>query len=134
MANPDLRSTLLRIQDRLSDKDRESLHFFLSDDVPRGIRDDPTLKGTLNLMQSLFDQGKITEQDFTLLINAFKQIGCIDAVKLLEGIRLFSFIYKLFEKNSRNLYNKTKIPISYDFFIIFQTKIIYISGEKTNNV
>jgi hypothetical protein len=85
-------------------------------------------------MQSLFDQGKITEQDFTLLINAFKQIGCIDAVKLLEGIRLFSFIYKLFEKNSRNLYNKTKIPISYDFFIIFQTKIIYISGEKTNNV
>jgi hypothetical protein len=113
MANYDLRSIILRIQYRLSDKDRESLHFFLSDDVPRRIRDDLTSNGTLNLMQSLFDQGKITEQDFTLLINAFKQIGCIDAVKLLEGIRPFSFIYKLFEKTVEIYITRQKYPYAH---------------------
>jgi DNA-binding MltR family transcriptional regulator len=40
-------------------------------------------------MQSLFDQDKINEKDFSLLIDAFKQIRCFDAVQLLKGF--FSF-------------------------------------------
>jgi len=36
-------------------------------------------------MDSLFDQDKINEQDFTFLIRAFEQIQCIDAVNLLKG-------------------------------------------------
>jgi hypothetical protein len=36
-------------------------------------------------MESLFDQDKINEGDFTFLINAFDEIRCTDAVKLLRG-------------------------------------------------
>ena len=80
-----LRSILLKLQDRLSDDDRRRLHFFLGDDVPRRIRDDPTLRGTLSLLESLFDQDKISAENFSFLINAFDEIQCLDAVKLLRG-------------------------------------------------
>ena len=85
MDNRRLRAIILKLQDRLSNDDRKRLHFYLGNDVPRRIRDDPTLSGTLNLMDSLFDQDKINEKDFTFLINAFDEIQCIDAVKLLRG-------------------------------------------------
>jgi len=81
-----LRGTILKLQDRLSNDDRIRLHFFLGNEVPRLIRDDSTLRGTLTLMESLFDQDKISEEDFAFLINAFDEIGCIDAVKILKGI------------------------------------------------
>jgi hypothetical protein len=80
-----LRAILLNLQDRLSDNDRKRLHFFLGNDVPRRIRDDPSLSGTLCLMESLFDQDKINDEDFTFLINAFDEIQCLDAVNLLRG-------------------------------------------------
>jgi hypothetical protein len=82
------RAIILKIQNRLSEDDRLRLHFFLGDDVPRIIRDDLSLRGTLKLMDSLIDQDKINEQDFTFLINAFDEIQCIDAAKLLKGITL----------------------------------------------
>jgi hypothetical protein len=94
MDNHHLRAIIIKLQDRLSDNDRKRLHFFLGNDVPRRIRDDPSLGGTLCLMESLFDQDKINEQDFTFLINAFDEIQCIDAVKLLRGKFYFS-IYML---------------------------------------
>jgi hypothetical protein len=87
MDNQEFRSILLKLQDRLSDNDRKRLHFFFGNDVPRRIRDDPSLGGTLSLMESLFDQDKINEQDFTILIKAFQEIQCIDAAKLLQRIR-----------------------------------------------
>ena len=80
-----LRAILLKLQDRLSNDDRKRLHFYLGHDVPRRIRDDPSLGGTLSLMESLFDQDKINEKDFTFLIDAFDEIQCLDAVKLLKG-------------------------------------------------
>ena len=85
MNQHDLRAILLKLENRLSDDDRKRFHFFLGHDVPRRIRDDPSLGGTLNLIESLFDQDKINEQDFTFLIHAFEQIKCMDAVKLLRG-------------------------------------------------
>ena len=85
MDNQQLRGILVKLETRLSDDDRERLHFFLGNDVPRKIRDDSSLRGTLRLMDSLFDQDKINEQDFTFLIRAFEQIQCIDAVSLLKG-------------------------------------------------
>ena len=93
-----LRAIILKLQDCLSDNDRQRLHFFLGKDVPRRIRDDPSLGGTLSLMESLFDQDKINEQDFTFLINAFDEIQCIDAVKLLRGdfLLLHSMLFFLF--------------------------------------
>ena len=63
MDNQEFRSILIKLQDRLSDNDRKRLHFFFGNDVPRRIRDDPSLSGTLSLMESLFDQDKISEQD-----------------------------------------------------------------------
>lgn len=92
MDNLRLRGTLVKLESRLSDNDRKRLHFFLGDNVPRRIRDDPSLGGTLSLMESLFDQDKINEQNFTFLINAFDEIQCIDAVKLLRGNFLFGII------------------------------------------
>ena len=96
MNNNQLRSIILKLEDRLSDNDRKRLHFFLGNDVPRRLRDDPSLNGSLSLMESLFDQDKINEQDFTFLINAFDQIQCIDAVKLLKGNSLFPINVSLF--------------------------------------
>jgi hypothetical protein len=99
MDNTHLRAIILKLQDRLSDNDRKRLHFFLGNDVPRRIRDDPSLSGTLSLMESLFDQDKISERDFSLLIDAFDQIQCTDAAKILKGIfflstyMLFCFVY-----------------------------------------
>ncbi|UJR17168.1 hypothetical protein I4U23_004064 [Adineta vaga] len=78
MDNSRLRAILLNLQDRLSNDDRKRLHFYLGNDVPRRIRDDPSLNGTLSLLDSLFDQDKINEEDFTYLINAFQQIQCIN--------------------------------------------------------
>ena len=80
-----LRGILLRLQDRLSDEDRRRLHFFLGDDIPRRVRDDPTLSGTLSLMESLFDHDQISGADFTLLIDAFDEIQCHDAARILRG-------------------------------------------------
>jgi hypothetical protein len=88
----DVRALILKLEENLSEKDRKRLHFFLGPDVPRRIRDDQSLSGTLNLMESLFDQDKINERDVTFLINAFDEIQCRDAVRLLRG-NLFLFIY-----------------------------------------
>jgi hypothetical protein len=89
MYSPELRSIILNLHHRLSDHDRQRLHFYLKNHVPRDIGDDSTLNGTLKLMDSLFDQAKISEQNFTFLINAFKQIQRLDAVQLLKGRHLF---------------------------------------------
>lgn len=86
MDNQQLRGIILKLQDYLSDSDRQRLHFFLGDEIPRSIRDDLTLNGTLKLMESLFDQDKINKQDVTLLINAFNAIQCVGAVKILNGM------------------------------------------------
>jgi hypothetical protein len=110
MDNHHLRSILLNLQYRLSDNDRERLHFYLKNDVPRTLGDDSTLNGTLRLMQSLFDQDKINEKDFSLLIDAFKQIRCFDAVNLLKGffcifLNFISFILIDVEHQRRMLLN-----------------------------
>jgi hypothetical protein len=89
MDNHHLCSILLNLQDRLSNDDRERLDLYLKNDVPRPIGDDLTLNETLKLIESFFDQDNINEKDFTLLIDAFKQIQCFDAVNLLQGFILF---------------------------------------------
>ncbi len=89
MDNHNLCSILLNLHDRLSNNDRGRLDLYLKNDVPKPVGDDSRLGGTLKLIQSLFDQDKINENDFTLLIDAFKQIQCFDAVNLLKGFILF---------------------------------------------
>ncbi|CAF2406824.1 unnamed protein product [Rotaria sp. Silwood2] len=84
----DFRALLLKLQDCLSDNDRRRLHFIFGDTIPRHLRDDPTLGGTLSLLESLFDQAIISEQDFDYLIRAFNEIHCHQAVKRLKEHQL----------------------------------------------
>ena len=93
-SNCRLREVLVKLHDRLSDADRRRLHFYLGDDVPRRIRDDPTSCGTLSLMESLIDQNKINEKDFTYLLHAFQVIGCHDLAQNLRGsFQLFASLH-----------------------------------------
>jgi len=82
----DFRALLIKLQDCLSDNDRRRLHFIVGDTIPRYLRDDPTLGGTLSLLESLFDRAIISEQDFDYLIQAFNEIHCYQGVKRLQGI------------------------------------------------
>ncbi|CAF4579726.1 unnamed protein product [Rotaria sp. Silwood1] len=84
MGSHHLRVILLNLVDHLSENDRERLRFYIGPDVPRIIRDDSSFAGILRLWESLFDQDKINEEDFTYLINALDEIHCRDAVKLLR--------------------------------------------------
>ncbi len=82
----DFRALLVKFEDCLSDSDQRRLHFLVRDMIPKKVRSDPTLGGTLDLLESLFDQGKINAQDFGYLIHAFREIGCPAAVKRLKGL------------------------------------------------
>ena len=79
------RVVLLDILDRLTANERKKLSFLLSDDIERQISDDPTIGGTLNVFQQLFDRGKISEENFSYLIEAFQAIKCQQAAKSLTS-------------------------------------------------
>ncbi len=100
----DFRALLLKLQDCLSDNDRRRLHFIVGDTIPRYLRDDPTLSGTLSLLESLFDQAKISDQDFDYLIYAFREIHFYEAVKRLQGLLIINihFYYYSYFRTSIN--------------------------------
>ncbi|CAF3498173.1 unnamed protein product [Rotaria socialis] len=80
----DFRASLLKTQELLSDTDRHRLHFLLGDDIPKYLRDDPSLTGTLRVLETLFDRSIINDQDCDYLIDAFSKIQCNDAAKRLQ--------------------------------------------------
>ena len=86
-----LRAIILKLQDYLSNNDRQRLHFFLGDNIRRQIRDDRTLNGTFKLMKTLVYQDKISEQNFTFFINAFETIQCFEAAKFLASMSAFDW-------------------------------------------
>jgi hypothetical protein len=113
MDNYHLRTTILKLLDRLSDHDRQRLHFLLANDVPRPIRDNASTSGTLYLMESLFDQDKLSEENFTILIDAFKGIKCIEGLKILKGMYISSLmIYRSF------YYTRVRKNLIYVFIVI----------------
>ncbi|CAM4832063.1 unnamed protein product [Rotaria magnacalcarata] len=85
----DFRTLFLKLQDYLSNDDRRRLHFILGDTIPRHLRDDPTLSGTLSLLESLCDQAKISEQDFNCLIHAFNEINCHKNILLIKSGNIY---------------------------------------------
>lgn len=80
-----LREVLLKIQELLSNEDRERLHFLLGNHVPKSYREDPSLGGTLRVLETLLDRGIINEEDCHYLIRALKNISCFEAAKKLLG-------------------------------------------------
>ncbi len=81
----DFREILIKILDGLSENDCKKLKFLLGKDITRQIQDDPSINGTLNLFQRLFDQQKISDQNFTYLIKAFEAVRCPAAAQRLRG-------------------------------------------------
>ena len=81
----DFRALLVKIQELLSDGDRQRLHFLFGEDVPRHLREDPSINGSLRVLESLLDKAIITEEDCDYLINAFKKINCDNAAQRLRG-------------------------------------------------
>jgi hypothetical protein len=121
----DFRGELLKIQDLLSDNNRHRLHFVLGEDVPRYLRDDLSLSGTLRLLDSLVEKAFISDEDCHYLIEAFNKIHCRDAVKRLQGLFFFFFFTTNYIERSlytfqsiNELGNKT-IKELYHFKIFF---------------
>ena len=67
------RAVLIDILDHLNAHERKKLSFLLADDIERRICDDPTIGGTLDIFQQLFDRGRISDDNFTDLIEAFQK-------------------------------------------------------------
>ncbi|CAF4720421.1 unnamed protein product [Rotaria socialis] len=99
----DFRTLLLKLQDYFSDDDRRRLHFILGDTMPRHLRDDPTLSGTLSLLESLFDQATISEQDLNYLIHALNEINCHKALKRLNEHKLVQYNRNRCETTTTNV-------------------------------
>ncbi|CAF1603375.1 unnamed protein product, partial [Didymodactylos carnosus] len=64
---------------QLSEEECRKLKFLLGKDIPRRIRDDPTIGGTLDLFEQLLERCKIPAKEFKYLIEAFEGIKCIVA-------------------------------------------------------
>ncbi|CAF4172965.1 unnamed protein product [Rotaria magnacalcarata] len=84
----EFRALLIEIFNQLSDNDRQSLHFVVGNRVPRNARDDCTPSGSLRLLDFLFDQTLITEQNYDYLIHVFERIKCYEAAKRLRQHKL----------------------------------------------
>ncbi|CAF1506583.1 unnamed protein product [Adineta ricciae] len=81
------RQVIIEVLDHLSSVERKKLSFLLHDDIERRICDDPTIGGALDSIQQLVDRGKISEEDFSYLIDAFQRIKCYQAVKSLKKLQ-----------------------------------------------
>lgn len=82
----EFRAFLTTLFNQLSDIDRQALHFSIGNKIPRKYREDYTPSGSLHLLDSLFDQNLINEENFDFLINIFEQINCSNISTQLKGL------------------------------------------------
>ena len=82
----EFRVLLIRLFNQLSDSDRRALHFSLGDESPRHYRDDCTSAVSLHLLDCLFDQDLINEENFHYLIDVFEEIYFI--VLIITTVKL----------------------------------------------
>ena len=137
----DFRALLLKVQDLLSNDDRHRLHFLLGEDVPRYLRDDLSLSGTLRLLDSLLDKTFISDRDCDYLIEAFKKIHCLDAARRLEGSFFLSFAAIYIERplhvfqSINKLGNKATIEVSHfkTFFYKIMKRRRFLLLVRNNN-
>jgi hypothetical protein len=72
----EFRALLVKLFNKLSDNDRQALHFSVGTKVSREIRDDRTSSGSLQLLDSLSDP---------YLIHVFEYIRCYYVSEQLKG-------------------------------------------------
>jgi len=86
----DCRVLLANIPHTLSDDERKLFSFVIGDIVSRVDRDNNTLGGILNIIESLFQQEIITEDNLDFLIKVFDAINVKTAVRRLKGLLMYS--------------------------------------------
>jgi hypothetical protein len=79
------RALLVELLNNLSETDRRALHFSLKDKIPGQYQDDCTPSGSVHILDALFNQNLINEENFDYLIDIFEQIECFSAAKQLKG-------------------------------------------------
>jgi len=85
----DCRVLLANIPKTLSDDERKLFGFVIGDIVSRVDREDTTLGGILNIIESLFQQEIITEDNLGFLIQVFDAINVKTAVRRLKGSLMY---------------------------------------------
>ncbi|UJR33255.1 hypothetical protein I4U23_020710 [Adineta vaga] len=125
----DCRKLLINLQSEISSEERTLLHFVIGTIVSRDDRDDITLHGTLNIIETLFQQENITENNLDFLIKAFDAINCHSAVRQLRD----SCLSRLQESNNKVVkhispslpprFYKSSLTISLFFMSIFMISI-----------
>ena len=86
MAQPlEFRGFLLRVQQLLTNDERQKLHDLLSRDLPKYLCENTTTAGTLDVFQALLDRSLITEENCDYLFEALKKIGRSDIVNSAES-------------------------------------------------
>ena len=81
----ELRTFLVKLFDQLSDHDRQGLHYSLGNQIPGNCPNRCTPSDSLKLLDSLFEQNLISEENFDYLIDIFERIRCDRVVDQLRG-------------------------------------------------
>jgi hypothetical protein len=86
----DCRVLLANIPNTLSDDERKLFNFVIGNIVSRVDRENTTLGGILNIIETLFQQERITEDNLGFLIEVFDAINVKTAVSRLKGSLIYS--------------------------------------------
>ena len=78
----EFRTVLVRVADRISTSELQSLRFIFSDHIRRDDNDHVAV----NFFQQLLDRNIINRDNFSTLINALEVIACHPAARLLKSI------------------------------------------------
>lgn len=89
MERPGLRLVLIQAIETLAPDDRDRLHFFFGEDVPRIVRENRTTHGTLLLLETLFEREKLKENSLIDLILVFRRLNCLRAAEILQSFTRF---------------------------------------------
>ncbi len=81
----EFRIVLVQIQNLLSDRDRQQLHFLFAEDIPRRLQSNGSIENALEGLQTLFDRVKISRNDYNYLVRALEAIERPDCVQRLRG-------------------------------------------------
>lgn len=85
MERDGLRLAIVRALEFINDDERHRLHFIFGDQVPRPVRENRTVNGTLTLIETLFEREKLNQNDLTTLINVFRRLKCVGAAEVLQS-------------------------------------------------
>ena len=81
----DFRLVLIQVERRLSRSERERFLFIVAPYITRDEQKNSSTGGTLDVLQSLLEQERISPNDCSFLIDAFEKIECWTAANHLKN-------------------------------------------------